>query len=89
MATFSKFAPNGKPLSPETTGFQGGGIEGPGFGTAIDANGKVWVTSTGSKTTHLRLMSAFGTKQTSTCRPAMSAFGSKADIAVSECHVCF
>jgi hypothetical protein len=44
----SEFAPNGKPLSPETTGFQGGGIEGPGFGTAIDANGKVWVTSTGS-----------------------------------------
>jgi hypothetical protein len=49
----SKFVPNGKPLSPETTGFQGGGIEGPGFGTAIDANGKVWVTSTGSKTTRL------------------------------------
>ena len=46
----SKFAPNGKALSPATTGFQGGGIEGPGFGTAVDANGKVWVTSTGSKT---------------------------------------
>jgi hypothetical protein len=49
----SKFAPNGKPLSPATTGFQGGGIEGPGFGTAVDANGKVWVTSTGSKTISL------------------------------------
>jgi streptogramin lyase len=49
----SEFAPNGKPLSPETTGSQGGGIEGPGFGTAIDANGKVWVTSTGSKTISL------------------------------------
>ena len=49
----SEFAPNGKPLSPATTGFQGGGIEGPGFGTAIDANGKVWVTSTGSKTISL------------------------------------
>jgi streptogramin lyase len=49
----SKFAPNGKPLSPETTGFQGGGIEGPGFGTAIDADNKIWVTSTGGKTISL------------------------------------
>jgi hypothetical protein len=49
----SKFAPNGKPLSPETTGFQGGGIEGPGFGTAIDADNNVWVTSTGGKTISL------------------------------------
>ena len=49
----SKFAPNGKPLSPATTGFHGGGIEGPGFGTAVDADGKVWVTSTGSKTISL------------------------------------
>jgi hypothetical protein len=49
----SEFAPNGKPLSPATTGFQGGGIEGPGFGTAIDAKGNVWVTSTGSKTISL------------------------------------
>jgi hypothetical protein len=28
-------------------------------------------------------MSAFGTKRTSDCRPAMSAFGGKADIAVN------
>ncbi|HEX7228946.1 MAG TPA: hypothetical protein VF452_01025, partial [Candidatus Binatia bacterium] len=49
----SKFAPNGKPLSPATTGFQGGGIEGPGFGTAIDAKGQAWVTSTGGKTISL------------------------------------
>jgi hypothetical protein len=49
----SKFAPNGKALSPATTGFQGGGMEGPGFGTAFDVNGKVWVTSTGSKTISL------------------------------------
>jgi streptogramin lyase len=49
----SKFAPNGRPLSPETTGFQGGGVEGPGFGTAIDADGNVWVTSTGGKTISL------------------------------------
>ena len=46
----SEFAPNGKALSPETTGFQGGGIEGPGFGTAVAADGSVWVTSTGGKT---------------------------------------
>jgi hypothetical protein len=46
----SKFAPNGRPLSPPTTAFQGGGIEGPGFGTAIDFDGQPWVTSTGSKT---------------------------------------
>jgi streptogramin lyase len=49
----SEFAPNGKALSPDTTGFQGGGIEGPGFGTAVDANGRVWVTGTGSKTISL------------------------------------
>jgi hypothetical protein len=49
----SKFAPNGRPLSPETTGFQGGGVEGPGFGTAIGADGNVWVTSTGGKTISL------------------------------------
>jgi hypothetical protein len=49
----AEFAPNGKPLSPATTGFQGGGIEGPGFGTAVDANGRVWVTSTVGKTISL------------------------------------
>jgi hypothetical protein len=49
----AKFSPNGKPLSPPTTGFQGGGVEGPGFGTAIDAQDRVWVTSTGSKTISL------------------------------------
>ena len=46
----SKFAPNGRPLSPMTTGFTGGGLEGPGFGTAIAADGKVWVTNTIGKT---------------------------------------
>jgi hypothetical protein len=49
----SEFAPNGKPLSPVTTGFTGGGIEGPGFGTAVDADSRVLVTSTGSKTISL------------------------------------
>ena len=29
----SEFAPNGQPLSPITTGFVGGGLQGPGFGT--------------------------------------------------------
>jgi hypothetical protein len=33
--------------------------------------------------------SAFGTKRTSSCHPAMSAFGGKADIAISERQVRF
>src|SRR5271166_5505984 len=37
----SKFAPNGRALSPAPTGFAGGGLEGPGFGTAIDADDNV------------------------------------------------
>lgn len=41
----SKLAPNGKPLSPMTTGFRGGGIDGPGFGIALSADNKVWATS--------------------------------------------
>ena len=49
----SKFAPNGRPLSPMTTGFTGGGMLGPGFGTAIDANDRVWVTSTSGQTISL------------------------------------
>ena len=46
----SKFAPNGRPLSPMTTGYTGGGLEGVGFGMAIDADDNVWVTCYGSKT---------------------------------------
>jgi DNA-binding beta-propeller fold protein YncE len=49
----SKFAPDGRALSPTTTGFVGGGLEGPGFGTALAADGKVWVTSTTGKTISL------------------------------------
>lgn len=49
----SKFAPNGRPLSPITTGFHGGGLQGPGFGTAIDANDRVWINSTSGKTISL------------------------------------
>ncbi len=33
----TKFAPNGRPLSPMTTGFTGGVLSGVGFGLAIDA----------------------------------------------------
>jgi uncharacterized protein (TIGR03000 family) len=46
----SKFAPNGRPLSPMTTGFTGGGLEGVGFGLAIDAEDNVWATCYGSRT---------------------------------------
>jgi streptogramin lyase len=49
QGNFSKFAPNGKPLSPITTGFQGGGFAGGTFGNAVDANDNVWLTSYGGK----------------------------------------
>ncbi len=45
----SKFAPDGRPLSPITTGFTGGGLEGIGFGLAVDAGDNVWATTYGSK----------------------------------------
>jgi hypothetical protein len=45
----TKFAPNGRPLSPMTTGFAGGGMQGGTFGTAVDANDNAWLTSYGSK----------------------------------------
>jgi hypothetical protein len=45
----SKFSPNGKPLSPITTGFTGGGMEGGTFGNAVDLKGNVWLASYGSK----------------------------------------
>jgi streptogramin lyase len=46
----SKIAPNGQPMSPMTFGYRGGGVDGPGFGIAISADDKVWVTSLASKT---------------------------------------
>src|SRR5215813_4079333 len=46
----TKFAPNGKPLSPITTGFTGGGMEGGTFGTAVDSKDNAWFTTYGSKT---------------------------------------
>ena len=41
----SELAPNGRAISPITTGFTGGGIFGPGFGTAIDQAGRVWASN--------------------------------------------
>lgn len=40
-----KFAPNGKPLLPALTGFQGGGLDSPGWGVAFFADDKVWLTN--------------------------------------------
>jgi hypothetical protein len=45
----TKFAPNGRALSPITTGFTGGGMEGGTFGAAVDANDNAWFTNYGSK----------------------------------------
>src|SRR5262245_56400633 len=45
----TKFNPNGKPLSPITTGFAGGGMQGGTFGAAVDANDNAWLTSYGGK----------------------------------------
>jgi hypothetical protein len=43
----TKFDPNGKPLSPITTGFAGGGMQGGTFGNAIDAKDNAWLASYG------------------------------------------
>jgi len=45
----TKFNPNGKPLSPTTTGFAGGGMQGGTFGAAVDAHDNAWLTSYGGK----------------------------------------
>jgi hypothetical protein len=45
----SKFAPNGRPLSPMTIGFAGGGMQGGTFGAAVDAKDNAWLTSYGGK----------------------------------------
>ncbi|CAN7755618.1 hypothetical protein [Mesorhizobium sp. LjNodule214] len=45
----TKFAPNGRALSPITTGFTGGGMEGGTFGAAVDAKDNAWLTNYGSK----------------------------------------
>jgi hypothetical protein len=45
----TKFDPNGKPLSPMTTGFAGGGMEGGTYGAAVDAQDNAWFTNYGGK----------------------------------------
>ena len=45
----TKFAPNGHPLSPITTGFAGGGMQGGTFGAAVDAKDNAWLSSYGGK----------------------------------------
>jgi hypothetical protein len=46
----SKIAPNGKPISPMTFGYRGGGVDCPGFGIAVAADNKVWADSLDGKT---------------------------------------
>jgi hypothetical protein len=43
----TKFDPNGKPLSPITTGFAGGGMQGGTFGAAVDVKDQAWLASYG------------------------------------------
>jgi len=45
----TKFAPNGRALSPITSGFTAGSMEGGTFGAAVDANDNVWFSSYGSQ----------------------------------------
>src|SRR5499427_6432403 len=45
----TKFNPNGKPLSPITTGFAGGGMLGGTFGAAVDAKDNAWFSTYGGK----------------------------------------
>jgi len=45
----TKFNPNGKPLSPITTGFAGGGMQGASFGAAVDAKDNAWFSTYGGK----------------------------------------
>ncbi|MBV9968409.1 MAG: hypothetical protein JO228_00370 [Xanthobacteraceae bacterium] len=45
----TKFDPNGHPLSPLTTGFAGGGMQGGTFGAAVDAHDNAWLASYGGK----------------------------------------
>jgi hypothetical protein len=45
----TKFGPNGKPISPITTGFAGGGMQGGTFGLAVDANDNAWFGTYGGK----------------------------------------
>ncbi|HMD09437.1 MAG TPA: hypothetical protein VKH63_18045, partial [Candidatus Acidoferrum sp.] len=48
--TLSELAPNGRPISPMTFGYTGGGLDFPGWGLTIAGDGKVWITSIEGKT---------------------------------------
>ncbi|BCH21202.1 hypothetical protein MesoLjLb_09870 [Mesorhizobium sp. L-8-3] len=48
--TLSELAPNGRPISPMTTGYTGGGVDFPGWGLTVAGDGKVWVTSITGRT---------------------------------------
>jgi streptogramin lyase len=45
----SVLSPSGRPISPMTLGYRGGGVDGPAFGLAV-TDDKVWVTSLAGKT---------------------------------------
>ena len=45
----TKFDPNGHPLSPITTGFAGGGMQGGTFGAAVDSHDNAWLSSYGGQ----------------------------------------
>ena len=45
----TKFAPNGRALSPVTTGFAGGGMAGGTFGAAVDAHDNAWFGTYGGQ----------------------------------------
>jgi hypothetical protein len=45
----TKFALNGKPLSPSPTGFVGEGMQGGTFGAAVDSHDNAWLSSYGGK----------------------------------------
>jgi DNA-binding beta-propeller fold protein YncE len=45
----TKFAPNGKAISPITTGFAGGGMQGGTFGAAVDSHDNAWLASYGGQ----------------------------------------
>ncbi|MBU3031111.1 hypothetical protein [Paracoccus marinaquae] len=48
--TLSELAANGRPLSPMTAGYTGGGVDFPGWGLTVAGDGKVWVTSIEGRT---------------------------------------
>lgn len=47
--TLSELAANGRPISPMTTGYTGGGVDFAAWGFTIAADDKVWLTSIGGK----------------------------------------